>query len=83
MLSLVSLMTMATLSLGTCGSPRECKFSQFVFNFKGIDASFRYVPPDAEESQDIMDASLTREDGINILKFKKKIDSGDERVIYL
>ena len=45
--------------------------------------SFRYVPPDAEESQDIMDASLTREDGINILKFKKKIDSGDERVIYL
>ena len=36
-----------------------------------------YMPPEADASQDISSASLMRENGINTLKFRKKITSGD------
>ena len=39
-----------------------------------------YSPPEADASQDISSASLKREDGINTLRFRKKISSGDNKV---
>ena len=36
-----------------------------------------YLPPDADASQDISSTSLKRENGVNTLKFTKKITSGD------
>ena len=38
-----------------------------------------YLPPDADASQDISSTSLKRENGINTLKFTKKITSGDTK----
>ena len=39
-----------------------------------------YIPPTPDASQDISAASLKRENGVNVLKFKKKINSGDDKV---
>ena len=39
-----------------------------------------YSPPEADASQDISSASLKRENGINTLRFRKKISSGDNKV---
>ena len=38
-----------------------------------------YSPPEADASQDISSVSLKREDGINTLRFRKKISSGDKK----
>ena len=38
-----------------------------------------YLPPDADASQDISSTSLKRENGINTLKFTKKITSADTK----
>ena len=35
-----------------------------------------YIPPTPDANQDISQASLKREDGVNVLKFRKKISSG-------
>jgi len=43
----------------------------------------RYVPPEVDESQDISEASLTREDGVNILRFKKQLNTGDDMDVEL
>ena len=40
-----------------------------------------YSPPEADASQDISSASLKRENGINTLRFRKKISSGDNKVL--
>lgn len=39
-----------------------------------------YMPPVGDRQQDIKDESIVREDGVNVLKFKKLISSGDESV---
>ena len=39
-----------------------------------------YIPPTPDASQDISEASLKRENGVNVLKFRKKISSGDDKV---
>ena len=38
-----------------------------------------YIPPTPDASQDIEEASLKRENGVNVLKFRKKISSGDDK----
>ena len=42
-----------------------------------------YAPPSPDDSQDISAASLKRENGVNVLKFKKKINSGDDKDVDL
>jgi hypothetical protein len=41
-----------------------------------------YTRPSVDKSQDISDASLTRADGVNTLKFKKMMKTGDDDVRY-
>ena len=38
-----------------------------------------YIPPTPDASQDISAVSLKRENGVNVLRFKRKINSGDDK----
>ena len=42
-----------------------------------------YVPPTEDDEQNIQDAEIRREDGVNILRFKKTLTSGDNRDVDL
>ena len=39
-----------------------------------------YMPPVGDRQQDIEEESIVRENGVNVLKFKKAISSGDASV---
>lgn len=40
----------------------------------------RYGSPDVDDSQDLLRASVAREDGVQTLKFAKKVNTGDDKV---
>ena len=42
-----------------------------------------YSPPEADPSQDLTNISLKRENGINTMKFRKKITSGDNKARHI
>lgn len=44
---------------------------------------FSYGSPAADDSQDISDVTFTRENGINLLKFRKALRTGDDKVFNL
>lgn len=41
---------------------------------------FRYTPPLEDDSQDISETSFRRDNGMNIMKFRKSIKTDDEMV---